>query len=271
MFWRIKILLVIIFFSFGHTINAKSFCKTTTLNPIPNNVKYNYPEDIGYKNSDIVFWSSKEGLKRFKNSYNSHFFKLAHHYNPQNYSVSCGIASAVIIINAIYRELGVKMPYHHKKSVGSDKRKLYFGYEKFTEDDFFNEEVDKIRSKEDILGQNNDCKFDFGINGVKQYSEMLNSHKNINSKPFVIDESYDIKKFRQDIKKILSSKNNYIIVMHSGHVSPIVAFDEQTDSLLLLDVAAHLNEWFWIDLKALHKNLLESPKYHGYVIVSPKD
>lgn len=56
--------------------------------------------------------------------------------------------------------------------------------------------------------------------------------------------------FRKVLKKILSDSTHFVIVNFygksigaptDGHITPVAAYDEKTDSVLLLDVAGYLN------------------------------
>jgi hypothetical protein len=57
-----------------------------------------------------------------------------------------------------------------------------------------------------------------------------------------------------------------------GHISPIVAYDEKSDSLLVLDVALHKNPWYWVDLKEMvtAMNTKDGENFRGYLITKKK-
>lgn len=54
-----------------------------------------------------------------------------------------------------------------------------------------------------------------------------------------------------------------------GHYSPIAAYDEKSDSVLILDTWAAANTWIWVKLEDLYKsmNTLDGKNYRGYLIV----
>ena len=79
------------------------------------------------------------------------------------------------------------------------------------------------------------------------------------------------------MKKILIDKNNFLIANFDGkvfgnktggHISPIVAYDENSDSLLVLDVALHKNPWYWVDLTEMVKamNTKDGDNFRGYLV-----
>ena len=84
-------------------------------------------------------------------------------------------------------------------------------------------------------------------------------------------------KFREIAKKILNDKNNFLVANFDGkifgnktggHISPIVAYDEKSDSLLVLDVALHKNPWYWVDLQEMMTamNSKDGENFRGYLI-----
>jgi hypothetical protein len=55
----------------------------------------------------------------------------------------------------------------------------------------------------------------------------------------------------------------------AGHISPLVAFDKETDSVLMLDVAGHKNGWYWVNLEDLIKamNTKDGNNFRGFLVV----
>ena len=56
---------------------------------------------------------------------------------------------------------------------------------------------------------------------------------------------------------------------NSGHFSPIVAYNEDGDYVLVMDVASHLGVWVWIKLEDLYRlmNGTLSGIKRGYIVV----
>jgi len=72
------------------------------------NIEYNLPEN---NNSSVIAFNSIEGQKYFcESNYKTAFFDLAPNYSPQQHMTTCGVASAVIILNTIYRKNSKKCP-----------------------------------------------------------------------------------------------------------------------------------------------------------------
>ena len=236
-------------------------CNNTKLYSIPNYYGYN----VIFDSKVQAYWSTPEGIKRFnRTKYKGDFFRLAHHYRSQKHAVSCGVASATIVINAIMRSNNANMIYKNKDSFGSDKRGIYLGYYNFDENDFLNV-IRKIKTVDDIYGKGKNCDSSYGID-IDEYPVMLEILK-IKAKIFhPKNNAFDIAEFRKTLKNVIENDRSFLIAFYAGHISPIVAYDEISDSVLILDVAEHLNEWVWLNVKAIIKDMASS-KYHGYVVI----
>jgi hypothetical protein len=55
-----------------------------------------------------------------------------------------------------------------------------------------------------------------------------------------------------------------------GHYSVVGAYDEETDSVLVMDTAAHKNPWYWVSIKHLYKAMhTKDGRHHrGWIVVS---
>ena len=110
----------------------------------------------------------------------------------------------------------------------------------------------------------------------------MNLHPNVKAEHFAVSSKEDPKKaindFRKQIKQIMSSDNKYMLANYhtgamypitSGHFSPVVAYYEPTDMVLIMDVAGHLGTWVWIKVEELYKsmNTLINGNVRGYIII----
>jgi hypothetical protein len=55
-----------------------------------------------------------------------------------------------------------------------------------------------------------------------------------------------------------------------GHISPIGAYDQKTDSILVLDVASSKRPWIWVNVYDFYFGMhqKDGENYRGYLIVS---
>ncbi len=87
-----------------------------------------------------------------------------------------------------------------------------------------------------------------------------------------------IDQFRQFVKESTADKKSFIALNFNGkilglktggHISPIAAYDEESDSILVLDVALHKNMWYWVDVESIYEamNTKDGNTYRGYLII----
>jgi hypothetical protein len=225
------------------------------------------------KNSQGEIWNSDSGLSKLQNSkFNNDFYQLVNFYQPQENPLFCSIASATIIKNAL--NYG-KIPSQKTGEIQSSDKKL-ISYKLYSQKDFFNSKTEEIKKRSIIEYQE---LADPGIN-LDDYRKMLEDAHDLSAKSFHVikNNSEEIEKFRQVLKSNLSEKNYFIVANFDGkilgketrgHFSPIVAYDEKSDSVLVMDVALHKNQWYWIDLSKLFEamNTKDGLYYRGYLII----
>ncbi len=233
----------------------------------------------------VEIWNSQNGLSRLNSSqYKNDFYQLVNFYQAQINPIYCSSATALMLKNAFYYEeiSSQKVAEVTKPNGEIIPFKLFASQE-----DFFNEKTDKIKSRDIInykkpqIIENKDGSktenYDPGLN-LQDFAKILKIHK-IKSKIFYqkSDSDQDLEGFREVVKKILNDKNNFLIANFDGkifgnktggHISPIVAYDEKSDSLLVLDVALHKNPWYWVDLKEMVKamNTMDGNNFRGYLV-----
>jgi hypothetical protein len=89
--------------------------------------------------------------------------------------------------------------------------------------------------------------------------------------------------FRQRIATNLAQPNNFVLINYlrrtigqerGGHISPIGAYDADTDQFLILDVSRYKYPPVWVKAKALWQaiNTLDpvSKKTRGFLLISPR-
>jgi len=235
----------------------------------------------------LLKWNSDEGLKRFERSkYKNDFYQLVNFYQPQINPLYCAVASSVIVLNAL-REGDVPsqkaLEFNKPKSEGG----ALVEFKSYSQLTFLNKETDKIKPREIIeFKKPREIKkgkefFDEGISledlqdilhKVYQLKVELNYAKK--------DDTQSIRNFRAEIKKYLADSKNFIIVNFDGaalgtrlkgHISPIAAYDEESDSVLVLDVALHKETWYFAPLPKLYEAMHskdDDGKYRGYLVVA---
>lgn len=244
-----------------------------------------YPKSAYSDSVAVVNWNSKEGIERLeRTTYKGDFYRLAHHFKPQINPAACGQAAATIVLSAIYELNHKPFPVIEEWPITIEGKKYPLQYRLFNETNFFNHETDKILDRRAISMKvtKADGSFGGGID-IDELQKMLKVH-GVKSK-LVYVEKYDEKalaKFRDLVKEVVNSDKDFLILNYDhsykslmgGHFSPVAAYDEKSDSVLMLDVAAHRNPWIWINLSdiyhAMNTKNYAGTSYRGYLIVNSK-
>jgi hypothetical protein len=238
-------------------------------------------------NPMIVRWNSAEGIKRLENSQlKNDFYQLADFFQPQINPLYCGAATSVIILNAIAKNGGAPS----QKDLEVLKPKVFGGgkieFKSYSQETFFNDKTNKIKDRTIIdlknitaINENSAENFDPGLT-LFELKEILSDVYDLKVKMQYVknSDSKTINNFRKLVKEIVVDDKKYLIInFHGsvlnlktgGHISPIVAFDEASDSVLVLDVAGHKNGWYWAKVEDVVRamNTKDGKKYRGYLIV----
>jgi hypothetical protein len=234
-------------------------------------------------------WNDKSGLKKFEQSnFKQDFYQLVNFYQPQNNPTYCGVATSVILLNAIFHSYEIPNQETNQIEINSDQaktEKTILEFHSFTQQNFLNEKTDKIKNKnlidfsEGKKSADGKIIYDAGLT-LSELSEMLkiyslkvkkNHIKNCSEKNLAL--------IRNDFKKILADNDNFLVVNFygrdlgkttHGHISPVIVYDQISDQALIMDVALHKNHWHWASLTDLCQamNSLDGDKKRGYLVVS---
>ena len=243
-----------------------------------------------FTGTEPIVWNSKESNEMIhRTKYKKPFFALAPHFAGQVYPITCGPATARIVLSAIYARTNTPFPLDKENSIYKDRSGADIGIFKMSERNVFgvyngdDEELDYdiiIRKKKHTYGEYKG-KYDGGI-WPNKLAEIINMHKPAKAtyfevKPTSADKG-SVDNFRKLVKQIMLSDNKYLIChFHiaavipytSGHFSPIVAYDEITDRVLIMDVASHNATWSWIKVEELYRamNTALRGSKSGYIVV----
>jgi len=166
-----------------------------------NNYKSFSPSKYSEKDEVVLIrWNSEEGKSRLISSkYKNDFYQLANFYQPQINPLYCGIASSVIVLNAM------RIPENSAPSQESLEIKK-----------------PEVWGGDTIPFPNDESQFDPGLTlaQLKSLLEVYNVNVVLNYTDVEGKKSFD--NFRNELKNILSDKDKFVIVnfMGKGIVSP---------------------------------------------------
>lgn len=244
------------------------------------------PVFAAVQNVQVETWNSEEGLTRLKRSeYKNDFYQLVNFYQPQINPLYCSAATGVTILNALnYGNIASQAQGEAIKpeSMGGGVIEFHL----YTQKMFFNEKTDLVKKHEIIELKEPkgvlDGKevYDPGLT-LGEFSQVLTKAYKIKTRVTYVEKNDEttLNKFRETVKKVLSDEKNLIVVNFdgkvlgqktNGHISLLAAYDEESDSVLILDTALHKNQWYFAPVEKLVEamNTKDGEKFRGYMVVS---
>ncbi|BAY10531.1 phytochelatin synthase family protein [Calothrix sp. NIES-2098] len=207
---------------------------------------------------NLINFNSREGEKLLIESQaREDFFPLSSQFITQNNQAYCGVASIVMVLNS----LGIPAP----------EAPQYKPYRVFTQENFFsNAKTKAVITAEDVSRQ--------GMT-LDQLGGLLGSYGVKVGVYHAGDIGLD--NFRKLAAENLQQPNNFVIVNYlrkaigqekGGHISPLAAYNKETDRFLILDVSRYKYPPVWVKAEELWKAMATldaaSGKTRGFVVVS---
>ena len=232
---------------------------------------------------DLVEWQSADSLDRLaRSAHKTDFFPLSNHFVSQDNAIFGGPASSAIVLNALRLGKRDGLPKDRASIAKEEMAWLWPGadpfYGKYTPNNVF---TDRAKSRLEVLGKpipiKGVPKSDFGFQ-LHQLAKLLRSH-GLDVALRVVDDNADASEIRRELAENLASEDDYVLVNYSrtalgqpggGHISPLGAYDEASDSFLLMDVDPSRAPWVWIsadDLVAAMRTF-DTVENRGYVMIA---
>jgi hypothetical protein len=207
---------------------------------------------------NLTGFSTREGEIYFAES-DAHeaYFPLASNFLTQKSQSYCGVASIVMVLNA----LGVPAPAVPE----------YQPYRTFTQDNVLSERTDAVLPRETLARQGMTLDQIGGILATQPVKAEV--HRASESS---IDE------FRKLASAYLGEPGHFVIVNYlrkalgeqiGGHISPLAAYDAKADRFLILDVARYKYPPVWVKTADMFAAMntpdaVNDNKTRGFVLVA---
>jgi hypothetical protein len=179
----------------------------------------------------LVSLNSEHGARLLLESEdNRSYWPLSIQFVTQKNQAFCGVASIVMVLNA----LGVPAPSTPE----------FEPYKTFTQDNLLNEETEKVLPVA-VLSK-------IGMT-LDQIGQILNTYSVKADVRHAAETS--LEEFRTVVRQALSTPNQYVITNYlrrsigqerGGHISPIAAYDADSDRFLVLDVSRYKYPPIWV-------------------------
>jgi hypothetical protein len=233
---------------------------------------------------ELVPFSSDEGLARLaRSTAKVDFPALANQFEPQSNAAFCGPTSAAIVLNTV-RARSADLPRDRSRLHAEDLQYVPSNYDptipRFTQDNVI---IKGQKTRAQVLGEpvtiNGKQVKDFGYQ-VRQLDEMLRANGVI-TRLTIVDDNKVEQDIRTELVENLKHRGDYVIVAYlreavgqrgSGHISPVGAYDAESDSFLVLDVNPASAGWVWMSTRTLVKGMrtFDTVENRGYILVESR-
>lgn len=188
------------------------------------------------------------------------FFPLASNFVTQKNQAFCGVASMVMVLNAM------QLP--------APAAPEYEPYKTFTQDNLLDARSEPIIPVELIKKQGMTLDQLGGVLALQPLNVEVHH---------AADSSVD--KFRQTVREYLAKPDHHVIINYlrkaigqerGGHISPLAAYDAETDRFLILDVARYKYPPVWVKADELFASMNTEDsdngnRTRGYILISRKN
>ena len=185
------------------------------------------------------------------------YFPLSIHFVTQRTQAYCGVASMVMVLNAL--------------NVPAPSTPDYQPYRTFTQDNVLDDKTDAVLPR-DVLARQ-------GMT-LDQLGALLALHSVAVEVHHAAEGGLDA--FRAAASAALATNDRFVIVNYlrkilgqqtGGHISPLAAYDEKTDRFLILDVARYKYPPVWVKASDLFDAMntadaANGGKTRGYVVAA---
>lgn len=232
----------------------------------------------------LVAFNSDEGIARLARAgAKADFAGLANQFEAQSNVAFCGPTTAAIVLNTV-RNGSRELPRDNSRLRLGDTRylppTLELAVARYTQDNV----IDKgPKTRAQVLGEpvalNGKTISDAGYQ-LRQFDALLRSH-GLGTRLVVVDDTLPEAVIRADLAENLKRGGDYVIVNYrrrdvgqagGGHISPLGAYDEASDSVLVMDVNPSSAGWVWMPVSTLVKGMrtLDTVENRGYTLVQPR-
>ena len=233
---------------------------------------------------ELVAFASDEGITRFARAgAKLDFPALANQFEAQSNAAFCGPTTVAIVLNTVYAQ-SKDLPRDRSRLRSEDTQYLPSGFDltvpRFTQDNVIGK-GQKTRAR--VLGEpirlNGTLVRDTGYQ-LRQLDELLRAH-GLGTRAVIVDDKKSVDEIRAELVDNLKRAGDYVIVNYrreavgqrgGGHISPVGAYDAESDSFLVMDVNPASAGWVWMPTTTLVKGMrtFDTVENRGYILVQSR-
>lgn len=231
----------------------------------------------------LLAFASDEGMARLaRSTAKVDFPELANQYEAQSNSIFCGPTTAAIVLNAV-RHGSPGLPRDRSRLRAQDLRYVPKNFDpvipRYTQDNVTDMGP---KTRAEILGEpfmrNGKKVQDFGMQ-ARQLDALFRAN-GLHTQLVIVDDRKSDAEIRADLVENLKHRGDYVVVSYrrrdagqegGGHISPLAAYDQESDSFLILDVNPDVSGWVWMPTANLIRGMrtFDTVENRGYILVAP--
>lgn len=231
----------------------------------------------------LVSWASPNGVKRLgRSQYKADFFALANQFESQPNKMACGPTTTAIVMNALQSSAdasGLPKTQFDASLAKHMPDDWDVRFNRFTPHNLFAamEETKGVKSEAQVYGKPVKGEKDYGmqLRQLHKFFESLGAESIVR----VVGKKAKAKDIRDEIRGNLATSRDFVVVNYSrkalgqkggGHISPLGAYDEKSDSFLVLDVNPNKANWVWVKTEDLVDAMrtFDTVENRGYLLVT---
>jgi len=230
----------------------------------------------------LVAFASEEGMARLaRSAAKIDFPPLANQFEAQTNFLFCGPTTAAIVLNAV-RARSPDLPRDRGRLQAEDLRHISGDavIPRYTQDNVISKGP---KTRAQVMGEpmtiNGKQVRDFGYQ-LRQLDELFKANA-LRTRLVIVDDRKPEKEIRTDLVENLKRSGDYVVVNYwrqavgqqgGGHISPLGAYDAQSDSFLVLDVNPASAGWVWMPVTTLVKGMrtFDRVENRGYIHVESR-
>jgi len=231
----------------------------------------------------LVPFASEEGMARLaRATAKVDFPALANQFEAQSNVMFCGPTTAAIVLNAINARRS-ELPRDRRRLTTEDLLHVPKSVDpvipRFTQDNVI---PGGPKTRAQVLGEpmmiGGKRIRDFGYQ-ARQFEALFKGH-GMKTRLVIVDDKRTEDEIRRDLLDNLGRLGDYVVVGYhrkavgqpgGGHISPLAAYDRESDSFLVMDVNPSSAGWVWMPTATLVKGMrtFDTVENRGYIHVVP--
>jgi hypothetical protein len=231
----------------------------------------------------VPFTAPESAVRLARSKHQVDFFPLVNQFESQQNLGYCGPATAVIVLNTLRIDNpAIAKPKDPALFPEQYRSRLPPGLEpvfsRYTQGTFFDAQTQSVKTRDQFFGgpRGPGQKPSPGLE-LRELGGILAAH-GLSVEVRVVDDKTTDESVRKELVQNLRTPGDYAVVNYfrpvlgqrgGGHISPLGAYDQESDSFLILDVNPNAQRWVWVPTGLLAKAMRtkDVSENRGYLLV----